>query len=236
MKGNVTMNLISESYLLNMKNRMVRGAVFSPQPSALSPGHFSPQPSALSPWKPSSLILSKCRGQVVPLTALILPVLLAFVLLAVEVAERWLEVAMVEDALQQASRSAVQQLDYSAFARGEAGLRATGDCTGVTAAQAIHGPCAAVVAVADQFLRVNLRGVRGLRGASETAAIEAAAAAVRWTVRPNGGSCSFSNGTSVLPEPTPLICAELRPTLKGLVGWGDYRPLIIAADRLDIVQ
>jgi Flp pilus assembly protein TadG len=204
-------------------------------------GRFSPQPSALSPWKPSALspgrfIVHKCRGQIVPLTALILPVLLAFVLMAVEVAERWLEVAMVEDALQQASRSAVQQLDYAAFARDEAGLRATGDCTGVTAAAAVHGPCAAVVAVADQFLRVNLRGVRGLQGASETAAIEAAAAAVKWTVRPNGGSCTFSNGKSVLPEPTPLICAELRPTLKGLVGWGDYRPLIIAADRLDVVQ
>jgi Flp pilus assembly protein TadG len=211
-----------------------RGKAFSPQPSALSPGHFSPQPSALSP---GHRILHRCRGQIVPLTALILPVLLAFVLLAVEVSERWLEVAMVEDALQHATRSAVQQLDYSAFARNEAGLRASEACYAVTAAQAAQeGRCAAVVAVADQFLRTNLRGVRGLQGASESAAIDAAAQTVRWTVLPNGGSCSFSNGTSVLPETTPLICAELRPTLKGLVGWGDYRPLIIAADRLDVVQ
>jgi Flp pilus assembly protein TadG len=215
------MDLTTKPCQPNAKSRHLRGIALSPQSAARSPG---------------ALFLYRCRGQIVPLTALILPVLLAFVLLAVEVAERWLEVAMVEDALQHATRSAVQQLDYAAFARAEAGLRATGDCTGVTAAEAIHGPCAAVVAVADQFLRTNLRGVRGLQGASESAAIDVAAQAVRWTVLPNGGSCSFSNGTSVLPDTTPLICAELRPTLKGLVGWGDYRPLIIAADRLDVVQ
>jgi Flp pilus assembly protein TadG len=214
-----------------------RNAPLFPTPCSLFPcrnAPLFPVPCSLFPVPCS---LPKARGQVVPLAALILPVLLAFVLLAVEVAERWLEVAMIEDALQQATRSAVQQLDYSAFARNEAGLRASEACDAVTAAQAAQdGRCAAIVAVADQFLRTNLIGVRGLRGTSEADAIDAAAQAVRWTVLPNGGSCTFSNGTSVLPETTPLICAELRPTLKGIVGWGDYRPLITAADRLDVVQ
>ncbi|HMQ30879.1 MAG TPA: hypothetical protein PKD53_09130 [Chloroflexaceae bacterium] len=178
----------------------------------------------------------RARGQAVPLTVLILPVLLAFTLLVVEVAERWIEVAMVEDALQQATRSAVQSLDYAAFARGEAGLRAGGPCVAQTAAEAAGGPCAEVIAVADRFLRTNLRGVRGLAGPSPEAAIEAVASQVAWTVMPAGGGCRFSNGRLVPADPTPLICAEARPTMEGLVGWGAYTPTIIAADRLDPVR
>lgn len=175
-------------------------------------------------------------GQAVPLTVIVLPFLLAFTLLVVEVAERWLEVAMVEDALQQATRSAVQSLDYAAFARGEAGLRAGEPCIRQTAAEAAGGPCAEVVAVADRFFRANLRGVRGLTGASPEAAVDAAAAQVLWTVMPAGGGCAYGDGEAVPPEPTPLICAELHPTMEGLVGWGLYTPRIIAADRLDPIR
>jgi hypothetical protein len=167
------------------------------------------------------------------MTALILLVLLSFRLMVVEVAERWLEVAMVEDALQQATRSAVQSLDYAAFARGEAGLRTGEACVRQTVASAAGGPCADVIAVADRFLRINLRGVRGLVGATPEAAINDATAQVEWTVMPFGGSCAFRSGKSVSDGPTPLICAEVRPTMKGLVGWGNYTPTIIAADRLD---
>lgn len=179
---------------------------------------------------------ARARGQALPITALILPFLLAFTLLVVEVAERWLEVAMVQDALQQATRSAVQSLDYAAFARGEAGLRAGEPCLGQTAAEAAGGPCAAVISVADRFLRTNLRGVRGLAGATPDAAIEAVAAEVRWTVLPAGGGCAFGDGRAVPDDPTPLICAEAHPTMEGIVGWGAYTPTIIAADRLDPIQ
>lgn len=181
------------------------------------------------PWR------ARRPGQAIPLTVLILPFLLAFTLLVVEVAERWLEVAMVEDALQQATRSAVQSLDYAAFARGEAGLRAAEPCLAQTIAEAAGGPCAEVVAVADRFFRINLRGVRGLAGPSPEAAVEAVASQVAWTVVPSGGSCAFSNGKAVPSAPTPLICAEVHPTMRGLVGWGLYTPMIIAADRLDPV-
>jgi Flp pilus assembly protein TadG len=182
---------------------------------------------------PPTLRRRRRPGQALPLTALVLPVLLAFTLLVVEAAERRLEVTMVEDALQQATRSAVQSLDYAAFARGEAGLRAGEPCVRQTLADAAGGPCADVIAVADRFLRVNLRGAHGLVGATPEAAIDAVAAGVEWTVMPAGGGCAFRSGAPVPDEPTPLICAEVHPTMEGLVGWGHYTPAVIAADRLD---
>ena len=181
------------------------------------------------------VLRAKQRGQIIPMTAIILPVLLAFTLMVVEVSERWLEVAMVEDALQAATRSAVQSLDYAAFARGETGLRATAPCTHQTVAQSTGGPCAAVIAVADRFFRSNLRGVRGLVGDSAETAIAAAASQVEWTVLPAGGSCTYRSGRSVPTDPTPLMCAEMQPTMRGVVGWGTFTPAIVAADRLDPV-
>jgi Flp pilus assembly protein TadG len=171
---------------------------------------------------------ARARGQSAVLIALALPFLVAFILLVVEVAERWLEVAMVEDALQQATRSAVQSLDYAAMAQNADGLRATADCTAVTRETA--GPCTGVIRIADQFLRTNLTGVRGLGEPAEDLA-----ARVRWTVRPSGGTCSFSGGGATT-ETTPLLCAEVRPVMTGIVGWGDYTPLITAADTLDAIR
>lgn len=175
-----------------------------------------------------SVTRAKTPGQSVVLVALILPVILAFVLLVIEVAERRLEVAMIEDALQQATRSAVQSLDYAALARDDDGLRATRDCLAVTSSHA--GPCQGVVAVADRFLRTNLTGVRGLGESADTLAER-----VHWTVFPHGGTCSFSNGTYET-QTTPLLCAEVRPVMTGLVGWGTYTPLITAADTLDATR
>jgi hypothetical protein len=166
------------------------------------------------------------RGQSAVIVALALPFLVAFALLVVEVAERWLEVAMVEDALQQATRSAVQTLDYAALARGEPGLRAAAECRAVTVAA--PGDCGELLAVAQRFLLVNLGGVRGLDEPPE-----AVAARVRWTVLPNGGACALGAARRVVAAPTPLLCAEVRPQMRGLVGWGAYAPLVVAADTLD---
>jgi Flp pilus assembly protein TadG len=179
---------------------------------------------------PTAIISRRARrrGQSAVLVAVVLPFLMAFTLLVVEVAERWLEVAMLEDALQQATRSTVQLLDYAALARAEGGLRA-GECRAVTATQ--NSPCKALLATAQRFLLINLTGVRGL---AEPAAD--LVARVRWTVLPRGGTCSYSS-TAIQPvtETTPLICAEVRPQMRGIVGWGAYRPLITAADTLDAV-
>jgi Flp pilus assembly protein TadG len=173
-------------------------------------------------------LMFKGRGQSAVLVALILPFLVAFILLVVEVSERWLEVAMVEDALQQATRSAVQSFDYAGLARGAGDIGAAAPCVRVTLAAA--GPCQGVVRTADRFLRTNLSGVRGLGEGAEDLA-----ARVRWTVLPQGGTCSFSNGTYTT-ETTALLCAEVQPTMTGLVGWGSYAPLIAAADTLDTIK
>jgi hypothetical protein len=171
---------------------------------------------------------TKAHGQSAVLLAFALPFLIAFVLLVVEVSERWLEVAMVEDALQQATRSAVQTFDYATLARGEDGMGASVPCVGITIASA--GACRAVIAIADRFLRINLTGVRGL-----DEPISDLANRVRWTVLPEGGTCRYSTGASRI-EATPLICAEVRPQMGGLVGWGGFAPLITAADTLDTIR
>lgn len=168
---------------------------------------------------------ARARGQSAVIVALTLPFLVAFALLVVEVAERRLEVAMVEDALQQATRSAVQTLDYAALARGEPGLRAA-ECRAVTVAA--PGGCGELLAVAHSFLLVNLGGVRGLDEPPE-----AVAARVRWTVLPGGGACALGAARRAVAAPTPLLCAEVRPQMRGLVGWGAYAPLVVAADTLD---
>lgn len=172
---------------------------------------------------------ARARGQSAVFIALTLPFLVAFALLVIEVSERWLEVAMVEDALQQATRSTVQLLDYGALARGDEGLRASRACRDVTWDQ--DPSCRALLSVARQLFLTNLGGVRGLAEAPEELADR-----VRWTVLPDGGTCS-SRSAAAPPatEATPLICAEVRPTLRGLVGWGRYRPRIVAADTLDAV-
>jgi hypothetical protein len=173
--------------------------------------------------------MARRRGQSAVLVAVILPFLMAFTLLVVEVAERWLEVAMLEDALQQATRSTVQLLDYAALARAEHGLRA-GECRNVTVAQ--NSPCKALVSTAERFLLVNLTGVRGLDEPADHLV-----ARVRWTVLPRGGTCSYaSSAVRPVTETTPLICAEVRPRMRGIVGWGVYHPLITAADTLDRVS
>ncbi|MEI7771474.1 MAG: hypothetical protein WCI67_15895 [Chloroflexales bacterium] len=171
---------------------------------------------------------TKTRGQSAVLVALALPFLVAFVLLVSEVSERWLEVAMVEDALQQATRSAVQTFDYAALARGSGGLGATAPCLSVTTGGA--GACRAVIAVADRFLRTNLTGVRGMGEP-----IDSLADRVRWTVLPQGGTCRYSAGAA-RTEATPLICAEVRPQMRGLMGWGDFTPLITAAETIDPIR
>ena len=114
------------------------------------------------------------------------------------------------------------------MARNVEGLRATTDCTAVTLSHA--GACTGVLTIADRFLRINLSSVRGLNEDANTLATR-----VRWTVRPRGGTCSFTSGRA-RTETTPLLCAEVQPVMTGLVGWGTYTPWITAADTLDATR
>lgn len=169
-------------------------------------------------------------GQSLVIVAIVLPFLVSLALLVFEVGERWLEVALVEDALQHATRSAVQTFEYAELARGGQALRAAGDCRQVTWDE--DPRCREVLQVARTFLVTNLQGVRGL---DESPA--AMADRVRWTVLPRGGSCSFSSPrVAPVAESSPLICAEARPLMRGLLGWGQFAPLVVAADTLDLVR
>ncbi|MCX7861203.1 MAG: hypothetical protein N2385_14010 [Chloroflexus sp.] len=164
-----------------------------------------------------------CRrhsGQALPLLALMLPVLTLFVMVVIELANLWLAVALLEDALQQATRSAVQQIEYAALARNDQALRGNRTCQAVT----IHaaGQCAAIVQVAHHFLLANLQAAK-LNGVDPVKL----AATARWTVLPQGGACDQ------VASSTPLLCAELQPTLRGLFGLGEVRPSIHAADTID---
>ena len=153
------------------------------------------------------------RGQSLVLVALILPFLIAFVLTCIEIGERFWEKAAIEDALQQATRSSVQNFRYSAFAENSQSLDDT-----------------RVKDVAQRTFIINLTGLRGM---VQTPA--EVAAQVTWTVLPNGGTCTYPNGHPSVSATTPMVCATLKPRMTGLLGWGEWTPQIDAASTLDAV-
>ncbi|WP_298819245.1 hypothetical protein [Chloroflexus sp.] len=163
---------------------------------------------------------TRYAGQALPLLALMLPMLTLFVVVVIELANLWLDIARLEDALQQATRSAVQQVEYAVLARNGQALRGNRSCQAVTIKA--PGQCAAIVQVAHQFLVANLQAARPV--GTDPAAL---AATTRWTVLPQGGSCA---GITVS---TPLLCAELQLSLRGLFGLGEVHPRIRAADTID---
>src|SRR5215213_10916498 len=64
-------------------------------------------------------------GQALVFVALVITFLIMLVLTCIEVGARYQELAEIEDALQQATRSSVQAFDYSAFAQNDQHLRET---------------------------------------------------------------------------------------------------------------
>jgi Flp pilus assembly protein TadG len=155
----------------------------------------------------------KATGQSLVLVALILPFMVALILTGIEISERYREKAAIEDALQGATRSSVQNFRYSAFAQNSQSLDAT-----------------RVSDVAQSTFITNLTGLRGL---IETPA--AIAGQVIWTVLPNGGTCTFPNGQPSVSATTPMVCATVSVRMTGLLGWGEWAPHIDAASTLDAV-
>ena len=168
------------------------------------------------------------QGQALVLVALVLTFFLMLVLTCIEVGGRYLELAEIEDALKQATRSSVQTFDYAAFARGSQLLRETSattitGCTGTTATSARFAACT-----------VFLTNLHDLRGLAETA--DQTAARVQWTFLPQGGTCTFPSGRPSIRFTTPAVCATLTPRMTGLLGWGVWTPQIDAADTLDPIN
>ena len=168
------------------------------------------------------------QGQSLVLVGLMLPFLLALILTAIEVGARYAQRAEIEDALKQATRSAVQAFDYAAFAGSSQQLRQTGaasvtGCASATARSARALACA--------VLTTNLAGISGvLDTPAQTAA------RVRWTFLPRGGTCTFPSGRLPMTFTTPAVCASLTPRMTGLLGWGIWTPKIDAADTLDRID
>jgi Flp pilus assembly protein TadG len=125
------------------------------------------------------------RGQSLVFIALVLAFLTPFIFTVIEFSERQMEVAQMEDALQQSIRSAVQSFDYAHLARN--GQR-------IDQQRALQ--------TARETFVQNLSAVSGLAERPE-----ALAARVTWRVLPEGGTCSFSDGQAQTFD-RPAMCAE----------------------------
>jgi len=117
-----------------------------------------------------SLLRQREDGQALVLVTLVLTFLIMLILTCIEVGGRYLELAEIEDALKQATRSSVQTFDYATFARGGQLLRETGaakvsGCAGIV-------PNSARFAACSVFLS-NLRDMRGLAETNEQTAAPA---------------------------------------------------------------
>lgn len=171
-------------------------------------------------------------GQALVLVAILLPFLVALVLTAVEIGGRMLQRAEVEDALRQATRSAVQTFSYGQFARNTQALNASA-CQG-TRVDPAGCKSNAVAELAAALFVTNLQSTAGL-----SVPPEAMADRVTWYVLPNGGDCR----TILTDRPplertftTPTVCAALDAPMRGLVGWGTWTPRLEAADTLDRID
>lgn len=173
------------------------------------------------------LLRHKKPGQALVLFALILSFVLMLTLAFIEIAGRFYQLAQVEDALKQATRSSVQTFDYPAFAENglillETHATSKTGCAEIGPNSARYYACTALIS--------NLRGVSGLLETPEQTA-----ARVQWLFLPQGGTCTYPNGEQVTFT-TPAVCASLQPHMAGLIGIGSYDPLIFAADTLDHLE
>lgn len=178
----------------------------------------------------SRLTTHRTAGQALPLAAIILVALLALLTTAMEVQERYYQRQVIEDALQQATRSAAQSFDYAKFAENRTSFVVeTGAATKTGCASA---PSGSARSIACGVLLVNLQ--TAARGLDETPA--QTAERVEWTIYAQGGTCTFPNGRAAVTDTRPMVCATLQPRMQGLLGWGTWTPQLDAADVLDQSQ
>lgn len=171
-----------------------------------------------------SQLSQKRQGQALVFVALVLTFLSMLVLTCIEVAARYQELAQIEDALKQSTRSSVQAFDYAAFAQNGQKVREV-SATTVTGCASLAESSARTLACT--VFTTNAAGVSGMQ---ETPA--QTAARITWTFLPQGGTCTFPNRPPITFT-TPAVCATVRPRMTGLLGWGVWTPQIDAADTLD---
>ena len=166
-------------------------------------------------------LTQKQQGQALVFVALVLTFLSMLVLTCIEVAARYQELAQIEDALKQSTRSSVQAFDYAAFAQNNQRVREASATTITGCASLVEGSARKL---ACTLFMTNAAGVSGMQETPTQTA-----ARITWTFLPQGGTCSRPPVTFT----TPAVCATLQPRMTGLLGWGIWTPQIDAADTLD---
>ena len=170
-------------------------------------------------------VRARQQGQALVFVALVLTFLSMLVLTCMEVAARYQELAQIEDALKQSTRSSVQAFDYSAFAQNGQKVREA-SATTVTGCASLATNSARKLACT-----VFLTNAEGVSGMQETPV--QTAARIKWIFLPQGGTCTYPNGRPSVTFTTPAVCATVQPRMTGLLGWGIWTPQIDAADTLD---
>lgn len=154
------------------------------------------------------------RGQSLVFVALILPFLVAFIFMTIEAYDRLDERAQMEDALRQATRSAVQMLDYAELARND---------------QKVDQERA--YATARQVFAINIGQVRHL---SDETTPHDIVQRTHWWIITDTDHCTYSSGRTSQSFTPPAICAETAIQLSGIVpGWPTWTTTLEAGDTLD---
>ncbi len=152
------------------------------------------------------------RGQSLVLIAIILTFLVPLILTSIEIGQRYLELARLEDALRQAARTAVQTVRYEPFA---------GNTLSLADEQRIR-------TIGRDALATNLTTSRRLHDGMTP---DSTADLAQWTILPAGGTCWDTTLTE------PAVCAEIVPVLDGLVfGYGEWRPRLRVTVDLDHIH
>lgn len=156
----------------------------------------------------------QARGQSLVFVALILPFLVALIFMTIEAYDRLDERAQMEDALRQATRSAVQLLDYAALANN--GQKVDQDRAYTTA---------------KQVFATNIGQVRHLSDGSTPHDI---AQRTHWWIITDTDHCTYTSGRISQLFTPPAICAEVAVQLSGIVpGWPTWTTTLEAGDTLD---
>ena len=169
----------------------------------------------------------RAEGQVLPIVAIVITVLLLIFLVVIDLGERRMQHTLIEDALQSTTRSLVNRLDYAELAEGNAYLALDKVCIG-TYGELIRTPgCAAFAEASVAMLTTNFTAIRGTGQTPQQLA-----RSVRWHAFPTGGTCEISKTMSPASV-GPLICAELTTPIAGFGFYPETMITAIAADTVD---
>jgi len=157
-------------------------------------------------------IRTMAAGQSLTLVALIMPILLGLMLAGLEVIGRDRTDRALGGSLSDTVRSVAQTVDYARFA---------GD--GVMLDEA------ALRALAEAAFIDRLRGMPNV---GLTTSPDDIGADVVWTILPEGGTCTLSDGTA-LSFAGPVICARVTIPTRGLIWAGPRMVALDAVSTLD---